>query len=229
MERYKGLFPIERRKKILEIIEKNGRISVSDIQMIFYVGYETAKKDLAILESNNLLKRVYGGAISFNSNQIDSSIYSDELKNFFISENIFNKKVFLDHSLLCILSKDFLFCNNDYYTNSLNIAQLITYNTYPVRLVGNEYSTECCTYHFSCNYDNFDFSCIRLFYDDISSSLWIDSKLRYDFYSKIISKSHNTLLLAEEKQIKEINSENIFTFSLPNLVKLFHLGFHTHK
>ena len=30
--------------------------------------YETAKKDLALLESDNKLKRVYGGAISLSSN-----------------------------------------------------------------------------------------------------------------------------------------------------------------
>lgn len=62
------LFPVERRKKILEIVEKEGRITVSDIQRIFLVGYETAKKDLALLESDNKLKRVYGGAISLSSN-----------------------------------------------------------------------------------------------------------------------------------------------------------------
>ena len=227
MEKYRGLFPIERRKKILEIVEKNGRISVSDIQMLFCVGYETAKKDLVILESDNKLKRVYGGAISFDSEQIDHSTYIYELKNFFITKNIFNKKVFLDHSLMHILSKNFLFCNNDYYTNSLNVAQLITSNTYPVRLVGNEYSPDCYTHHLTCDCVNFHLSCICLFYDEMTNSLWIDSKSKYDFYSQIISRSTNTLLLAEVKHIKQMHPENIFTFSLPNLVKLFNFGFYT--
>ncbi len=68
MQKQAMLFPVERRKKILEIVEKEGRITVSDIQRIFLVGYETAKKDLALLESDNKLKRVYGGAISLSSN-----------------------------------------------------------------------------------------------------------------------------------------------------------------
>lgn len=68
MQKQAMLFPVERRKKILEIVEKEGRITVSDIQRIFLVGYETAKKELALLESDNKLKRVYGGAISLSSN-----------------------------------------------------------------------------------------------------------------------------------------------------------------
>ena len=65
------LFPIERRKKILEIVDNEGRITVADIQRYFLVGYETAKKDLAALENDNKLKRVHGGAISLKAN-IDS-------------------------------------------------------------------------------------------------------------------------------------------------------------
>lgn len=227
MEKYKGLFPIERRKKILEIVEKNGRISTSDIQMLFCVGYETAKKDLAVLENDNKLKRVYGGAISFYSEQIDYSTYDYELKNFFIIKNIFNKKVFLDHSLMHILSNKFLFCNNDYYTNSLNVAKLITSNKYNVKLIGNEYCPDCYTHHLTCDCVKFHFSCFCIFYDDMTNSLWIDSKSKYDFYSQIISKSTNTLLLAEVKHKKQMTSENIFTFSLPNIVKLFNFGFYT--
>ena len=68
MQKQTMLFQVERRKKILEIVEKEGRITVSDIQRMFLVGYETAKKDLALLESDNKLKRVYGGAISLSSN-----------------------------------------------------------------------------------------------------------------------------------------------------------------
>ena len=68
MQKQTMLFPVERRKKILEIVEKEGRITVSDIQRMFLVGYETAKKDLALLESDNKFKRVYGGAISLSCN-----------------------------------------------------------------------------------------------------------------------------------------------------------------
>jgi DeoR family fructose operon transcriptional repressor len=57
------MFIEERHRAILEIIESKGRISTSEIQSTFGVGYETAKRDLRILEQKGLLKRTYGGAI----------------------------------------------------------------------------------------------------------------------------------------------------------------------
>ncbi|MDE7299095.1 MAG: DeoR/GlpR family DNA-binding transcription regulator [Lachnospiraceae bacterium] len=53
----------ERHRAILNLLEKNGSISVGCIQREFCVGYETAKRDLRILEENGLLKRTHGGAI----------------------------------------------------------------------------------------------------------------------------------------------------------------------
>lgn len=128
MQQQKNLFPIERRKRILEIIEKEGKITVHDIQRIFCVGYETAKKDLVMLENDNKLKRVYGGAISLSFKQIDFSIYAHEVNNFFVTEKIIDKKVYLDYSIRKILTTDFWLIQNNYFTNSLKIAQQIVSN-----------------------------------------------------------------------------------------------------
>ncbi|HHW24999.1 MAG TPA: DeoR/GlpR transcriptional regulator [Clostridiales bacterium] len=57
------MFIEERHRAILEIIAEKGRISTSEIKNLFGVGYETAKRDLRLLEQKGLLKRVYGGAI----------------------------------------------------------------------------------------------------------------------------------------------------------------------
>jgi DeoR family fructose operon transcriptional repressor len=57
------MFIEERHQAILDWIDKNGSISVTDIQKQFLVGYETAKRDLRILEEKGLLKRTHGGAI----------------------------------------------------------------------------------------------------------------------------------------------------------------------
>ena len=53
----------ERHQAILDIIAEEGRISTSQIQEKFGVGYESAKRDLRILEEKGLLRRTYGGAI----------------------------------------------------------------------------------------------------------------------------------------------------------------------
>ncbi len=53
----------ERHQAILEWLKQNGSISTSDIQKKFAVGYESAKRDLRILEEKGLLKRTHGGAL----------------------------------------------------------------------------------------------------------------------------------------------------------------------
>lgn len=47
----------ERHEAILQLLKQNGSISTADIQKKFLVGYESAKRDLRILEEKGLLKR----------------------------------------------------------------------------------------------------------------------------------------------------------------------------
>ncbi|MBQ3230688.1 MAG: DeoR/GlpR transcriptional regulator [Clostridia bacterium] len=58
------MFIEERHQKILEILKTKGSISTAEIQRKFGVGYDSAKRDLRILEEKGLLKRTHGGAIA---------------------------------------------------------------------------------------------------------------------------------------------------------------------
>ena len=53
----------ERHEKILQLLEERGSISTSLIQLKFKVGYDTAKRDLRMLEEQKKLKRTHGGAL----------------------------------------------------------------------------------------------------------------------------------------------------------------------
>lgn len=53
----------ERHQAILDIISNEGSISTARIQQEFGVGYDSAKRDLRILEEKGLLRRTHGGAI----------------------------------------------------------------------------------------------------------------------------------------------------------------------
>lgn len=53
----------ERHQAILDLLAQNGSISNTEIQEKFGVSYDSAKRDLRILEENGLLKRTHGGAI----------------------------------------------------------------------------------------------------------------------------------------------------------------------
>ncbi len=58
------MFIEERHAAILRILEENGSITTHDIQRNFNVSYDSAKRDLRILEEQGQLKRTHGGAIS---------------------------------------------------------------------------------------------------------------------------------------------------------------------
>ena len=54
----------ERREKILQLITKNEEVKISDLSQLFGVSEISIRRDLIELESEGLLKRAYGGAIS---------------------------------------------------------------------------------------------------------------------------------------------------------------------
>lgn len=57
------MFIEERHQKILDILVNEGSITCGKIQELFNVSYDSAKRDLRILEEKGLLKRTHGGAL----------------------------------------------------------------------------------------------------------------------------------------------------------------------
>lgn len=57
------LFMEERRRLILEQLNKNGRVSVKDLSQKLQVSEVTIRQDLRMLEANGLLERTHGGAV----------------------------------------------------------------------------------------------------------------------------------------------------------------------
>ena len=57
------MFIEERHKKILELLNEKQSITNQEIQERFGISYDTAKRDLRLLEEQGLLKRTHGGAI----------------------------------------------------------------------------------------------------------------------------------------------------------------------
>ncbi len=57
------MFIEERHQAILEWLKEKGSITTAEIQQTFRVGYDSAKRDLRILEEKGLLTRTHGGAI----------------------------------------------------------------------------------------------------------------------------------------------------------------------
>lgn len=57
------MFIEERHNEILNILSREGRIKARELQERFQIGFDTARRDLRILEEKGLLKRTHGGAI----------------------------------------------------------------------------------------------------------------------------------------------------------------------
>lgn len=61
------MFIEERHREILKRLNSSGTITTAEIQRLFGIGYDSAKRDLRILEEKGLLKRTHGGAISLSA------------------------------------------------------------------------------------------------------------------------------------------------------------------
>ena len=65
------MLAIERKNNIIEILQKNKKVIVSDLSSLFNVTEETIRRDLEKLEKEGIAKRTYGGAILNESLYID--------------------------------------------------------------------------------------------------------------------------------------------------------------
>jgi DeoR/GlpR family transcriptional regulator of sugar metabolism len=64
----------DRRNKILELLDKADQISVSELAAQLKVSSVTIRNDLNFLESEGLLKRVHGGAVMKDADDIDNRL-----------------------------------------------------------------------------------------------------------------------------------------------------------
>ena len=143
----------ERHQAILDLLKEHGSISNLDIQKKFSVSYESAKRDLRILEEKGLLKRTHGGALPVRqvatSRPADLTIkdYEEIKKNyFFIAKKAIemienNDVIFLSSTTVCF----FIAQNLPYdkrvrvVTNSIIIAEdLRSRENVSVILLGGE-------------------------------------------------------------------------------------------
>ncbi len=69
------MFIEERHQAILNLLSEQGSVSNTQIQKQFGISYDSAKRDLRILEEKGLLKRTHGGAIPNKSIGSDDGLH----------------------------------------------------------------------------------------------------------------------------------------------------------
>lgn len=94
----------ERRKKIMEMLQKDEMVKVSELMKIFDVSIETIRRDLEYLEERGSLSRVYGGAVLPQPKAIEPAYEKREIRNFDEKKAIGNKAVELvqDNDIIAI-------------------------------------------------------------------------------------------------------------------------------
>lgn len=70
-----------RRKKIVELLEKQGAVTNGELMETFDISIETVRRDLAYLEKCGLLERVYGGAVQRKFMRVEPNYDNRENKN----------------------------------------------------------------------------------------------------------------------------------------------------
>lgn len=71
------MFVEERQKDILKRVNETRRIMVSEIQELYHISADCARRDLRLLEKKGLLQRTHGGTIAIASKEI----YPEKLYN----------------------------------------------------------------------------------------------------------------------------------------------------
>jgi DeoR family fructose operon transcriptional repressor len=123
------LFLEERYEKIIELLEKKGRVTVKELSQAFNVTEDCIRKDLRELENRGNLKRVYGGAmIQRNHSDIKPL---DERKNI----NIDTKRSAALRAVDLIEEGDIVFL--DVSTTNLEMAKILNKMDIKVTVVSN--------------------------------------------------------------------------------------------
>lgn len=128
------MFIEERHKQILEQLERNGKVLVKDLSKQFQVSESMIRKDLRVLERNNLLQRTYGGAININRTITNPESFLKRVANISDLKEVIARKayelikendtVFLDSSSISYFLTKLLIQNPKKITLITNMVEI---------------------------------------------------------------------------------------------------------
>lgn len=148
------MFIEERHRNILDILNRDGKIFVKNLSLEFKVSESMIRKDLKVLEKNNLLKRTYGGAIAVKRPLVTGESFFERIeKNTDIKKVIANKAyalikendtIFLDASSISYMLAQIIFGSNKnvtLITNMMEIAPIIPVDSHTHAIfIGGDYN-----------------------------------------------------------------------------------------
>ena len=136
LDNINGKSTVQRRARILDIINSKGQVNIYDLSKLFSVSDVTIRKDLDNLEKKNMLIRARGGALKAMRVGIDYE-FSDKKKKFFKEKQLIGKlaagliedndTILLDSgtTILEVARNLTMFKDLTVITNAINIAALL--------------------------------------------------------------------------------------------------------
>ncbi|MBE8950741.1 MAG: DeoR/GlpR transcriptional regulator [Quinella sp. 3Q1] len=82
------MFSNQRRDQIASLVQQQGQVSVKELADLFNLSEDSIRKDLADLESQGILKRTYGGAISSHKSLLINQANQRRLSHVLAKRNI---------------------------------------------------------------------------------------------------------------------------------------------
>lgn len=214
------MFIEERHRAILTWLNEKGSITTSDIQEQFGVSYDSAKRDLRILEEKGLLKRTHGGALPLHQVavgrpekqtirdivSVKDNYYSIALKAVSMIKN--NDVIFLISATVCLFMAQNIPDNLRVrvVTNSIVIAEeLRTKDNVSVILLGGEMDSKGNCYDSiaieTINRLRFDKCFITSAFISAEFGLSIQRTSAISFYNAVINSSKQTIGLYPKEKI----------------------------
>ena len=123
------MFLEERQAKILEMLQRDGKVLVKELAEIFGVTEDSIRKDLGSLELDGKLKRTYGGAVS-----IEEKLQMTEANRRRISDVEAKRKI-AAAAVRLMQPQDLIFL--DISTISIAIAQILEKTETPYKILTN--------------------------------------------------------------------------------------------
>lgn len=208
-----------RRKAILDILNSDGKVKVVELGKLFNISEVTIRNDLDALESNGLLERIHGGALSTYKNYYNMSLYER------MDANQDEKKKIAAEAASMISDGDTIFFGSGttplyvareikdlknliIVTNSLSIAQEVGYCKHKrsVVMLGGNVNPE---YQFVsgddavCQLKNYIADKFILSSDGVSAEFGVTTyhHLEAEINRQMIARSHKTIVVADYSKI----------------------------
>lgn len=208
-----------RKTRICKLLNETGAVKVDELAEMFEVSFETIRRDLKLLDKKGLLVRVYGGAISKDSNDIGTSFVKRAKSNVGDKQQLVEMAIsqISEHSVIGLdaSSSSWLLAQSlpniecTVVTNSINIINALEKkNKIDIISLGGNYSEKYKSFYGSIARETLEqmsldicfISCVGI---DLNSGVWDSNEYNHEIKKSLIKISNRVILIADRSKMNK--------------------------